>query len=759
MSYTEEKTDLQITGMSCASCAGSVEDSLSAVEGVDDVNVNFATERADVWHHQDVGFDRLVEAVEDAGYGVEEPADEGAGDEDEELSRQLSLALRAWLVTSPILLLMVFMWTPIDPLTSFQIDVLLLVFATPVVFYYGRGTILSAVHGVQRGTFNMDALIALGTVAAWVTGVMVFVPYAGVDAVQNYAGVGAMIMASHLVGTYLEDRAKGRASAAVEGLMSMQADTANVVRDGEEHEVSVEDVDVGDVVVVRPGEKVPDDGEVVEGTTSVDESMATGESEPVSKEEGDEVIGSTINQGGLVKVRAEKVGDDSFLAQVVELVEEAQGTKVPIQGLTDRVTHYFVPTVLTIAALSFVLWLIAPDLVGVVAAYGEPWLPWVDLGLAPLTLAIFASVAVLVIACPCALGLATPTALMAGTGKAAENGVLFRDGEAIQTMKDIDTVLLDKTGTITHGDHSVTDVYTGDTAADGGETEVLDERTILRLAASAESGSEHPIGRALTEYADEEDIDFGEPEGFESVAGKGIEAEVDGYTVHVGNPRYFSEIDVDVGGSYSERLDALEEEGKTAVLVAVDGVTRAVVAVADTIKEDSVESIEALHERGLETWMITGDNRRTARAIAEEVGISPDRVMAEVLPEDKIDKVRELQDAGRRVAMVGDGINDAPALKQANVGVAFGTGTDIAIQSSDVSLVRGSLTALVDSFTLSEKIFHKIKQNLFWAFIYNTLALPVAFLGLLHPVIAVVAMFTSSLSVITNSARLRRLEV
>ncbi len=745
--------------MSCATCASTIEERLESVDGVDDVSVNFATERADVSHDSSVSQEQLVQAVEDVGYGVRDELLEDELEGEEELQTIKRMAIRAWIVTSPIVLLMVFMWTPLDLLTGLQIDVLLLIFATPVVFYYGRTTHASALRAIKNGTFNMDSLIALGTIAAWATGVMVFAM-----PVENYAGVGAMIMASHLVGTYLEDRAKGRASAAIEGLVSMQAETARVEQDGEEVEVPVEDVAVGDVMVVRPGEKVPVDGVVVDGRSSVDESMVTGESDPVSKEEGDEVIGATVNGAGLLKVEAQKVGDETFLSQVVELVEEAQGTKVPIQALTDRVTNVFVPAVLTIAALSFVLWLAVPGAMESVASMGA-WLPWVDLALEPLTLAIFASVAVLVIACPCALGLATPTALMAGTGKAAENGVLFRDGEAIQTMKDIDTVVLDKTGTITEGNHSVTDVVVGDDTgvrADGGvlEGEQRDaEREVLRLAASAERGSEHPIGQAIIDYAETQGIELAELSDFDSVPGKGIEAVIDDRTVYVGNVKFFDEVGVEIPQFYESKLNELEGEGKTTVLVGIKDEIVGVVSTADTIKDDSYEAIEALHDRGIETWMITGDNERTARAIADTMNIDPARVMAGVLPQDKIDKVRQLQDEGKEVAMIGDGINDAPALKQANVGVAIGTGTDIAIQSSDVSLVRGSLGALVDAFTLSERIFSKIKQNLFWAFIYNTLAIPIAFFGLLHPVIAVVAMFTSSLSVITNSARLSKIEL
>lgn len=758
-----KRTDLSLSGMSCTTCASTIEDSLQDVEGVSDVSVNFATERANVHHDPDVAVDTLVAAVDSAGYGVRDELleDEQEMEDEAELQDMRQRAIRAWIVTSPIVLLMVFMWTPLEVLTGFQIDVAMFIFATIVVFYYGRTTHASAYRGIKNGTFNMDSLISIGTVVAWMTGVMVFVM-----PMENYAGVGAMIMASHKVGTYLEHRAKGRASAAIEGLVSMQAETAAVERDGEEAEVPIDEVEVGDVMIVRPGEKVPVDGTVIEGRSNVDESMVTGESDPVTKEDGDEVIGATVNQAGMLKVRAEKVGDDTFLSQVVELVEEAQGTKVPIQALTDRVTNYFVPTVLVLAALSFVLWVLFPDGMAVIAGLGESYLPWVNLALDPLTLGIFAAVAVLVISCPCALGLATPTALMAGTGKAAENGILFRDGEAIQTMKDLDVVVLDKTGTITEGNHSVTDVVTESSrqlSSDGGSTVAdvsaseLDERDVVRLAASAERGSEHPIGQAIIDYAEEQDIELAEPDEFDSVPGKGITATIDGRTVYVGNTTFFAEIGIPL--AFEAELNALEEEGKTTVLVGVEDEIVGVVSTADTIKEESYGAIQELHDRGLETWMITGDNERTARAIADEVNIDPERVMASVLPEDKIDKVRELQDAGHEVAMVGDGINDAPALKQANVGVAIGTGTDIAIQSSDVSLVRGSLDALVNSFILSEKIFSKIKQNLFWAFIYNTVAIPVAFFGLLHPVIAVVAMFTSSLSVITNSARLRNLEL
>jgi len=761
---TTDRTDLSLTGMSCTTCASTIEAQLEDVDGVSEASVNFATERAVIHHDDSLETLLLVQAVEEVGYGVRETLLDDELEDEAELESLRSRAIRAWIFTSPIVLLMVFMWTPLDTLTAVQIDVLMLVFSSIVVLYYGWATHRAAYRGLQNRTFNMHALISIGTVIAWVTGLMVFT-----WPIENYAGVGAMIMASHNVGTYLEHRAKGRASAAIEGLLSMQAETAAVIRDGEEAQIPVEDVEVGDVMVVRPGEKVPLDGEVIEGRSNVDESMVTGESDPETKEVGDEVIGATVNQAGMIKVRAENVGDDTFLSQVVSLVEEAQGTKVPIQAVTDRITNYFVPTVLVLAALSFVLWFFFPGEMGSVAGVASPYVPWVDLALDPLTLGIFAAVAVLVISCPCALGLATPTALMAGTGKAAENGILFRDGEAIQTMKDLDVVVLDKTGTITEGSHSVTDVIASNGThqrTDGGSVidadpasgpDVYDERDVVRLAASAERGSEHPIGQAIIDFAEAEGIELIEPEAFESIPGKGITASIDGRTVSVGNLSFIEESGLEP--AFEDAVDALEQEAKTTVLVGVDDTVVGVISTADTIKAESREAITNLHQRGLETWMITGDNERTARAIATEVDIDPTRVMAGVLPQQKIEKVRELQDAGHNVAMVGDGINDAPALKQANIGVAIGTGTDIAIQSSDVSLVRGSLDALVDSFTLSERIFAKIKQNLFWAFIYNAVAIPIAFFGLLHPIIAVVAMITSSISVITNSARLSSLEL
>lgn len=725
------KIKLEIKDMHCASCASSIEQGLEEVDGVQEIKINHGEEIAIVIHDGDVEYSKLVEAVENEGYQVKQDEDDKVKEVDYK-----DLALKAWTLNIPILFLMAEMWTSLNLFTDTQLNLLMIIFATPVVFYYGKTTHLSAFNAVKHGNFNMDSLITLGTLSAYSTGLMVFF-----TDIQNYAGLGAMIMASHLVGTYLENKAKGKASSAVKDLLELKADTATVIRDGEEVEIDVEDVEVVDTVVVRPGEKIPVDGEVVGGSSSVDESMATGESKPVTKEVGDEVIGSTVNQTGLIKVEATKVGDDTFFSQVVDLVEEAQGSKVPIQGLADKVTHYFVPTVITLAALSFSLWFLMPEIMISLAEFFEPYLPWLDLSHSPLTLAVFAAVAVLVIACPCALGLATPTALMAGTGVAAKNGILYRDGEAIQTMKDIDTLVLDKTGTITKGQPEVTDLK--------GSEELLGK------AASVEKGSEHPLGKAIVKEAESRGLTLEDPQRFESFTGKGVKASVNGEEIFVGNSKLLDQEEIE--NSFEEDAEKLEAQGKTAMYVASSEEVIGVVAVADAIKEDSKNAIEKLKRRGLDIWMVTGDNEKTAEAIAEEVGI--ENVMAEVLPQEKIEKVEDLQQQGRDVGMVGDGINDAPALKQANVGIAIGTGTDIAVESSDVNLVQGNLSSLEKAFNLSNKIYLKIKHNLFWAFVYNTVAIPVAFLGLLHPLIAVTAMFTSSISVITNSARLRSAEI
>ena len=745
-----ETITLPIGGMTCASCVNHVARALKKVPGVLEVNVNLATEKATVTYIPDLAtMADFKKAVADAGYEVleitEAPGASAAEEEEDEAERKMREARRrmqvAWAFTVPIILWMIpemfygILWP-----NALLYHLGLILLAVPAL-WAGRKTYQSGFKAALKGYANMDTLIALGTGVAWLTG-----PASFFFPVANYAGVAAMIMAFHLTGRYVEETAKGRASQAIRKLLELGAKTARVIRDGQEIEVPIEEVQVGDIMLVRPGEKIPTDGVVIEGESAVDESMATGESMPVNKRPGDEVIGATINQDGLLKVRATKVGKDTFLAQVIKLVEEAQGTKVPIQEFADRVTAVFVPVIIGIAILTFVAWMTFPDTMRLLAELGS-FLPWVDPTLSPLTLAIVATVAVLVIACPCALGLATPTALMVGSGLGAQHGILIRSGEAIQTLKDVQVIIFDKTGTITKGKPEVTDVVplNGFTEAD-----------VLRLAASAERGSEHPLGKAIVEKAQAEGVALVDPQDFQAIRGKGVVAQVEGKRVLVGSRRLMQEQDIDPSPAEGA-MRQLEEEAKTAMLVAVDGRLVGVIAVADTLKDDSVLAIQELHRMGLKTAMITGDNRRTAEAIARQVGI--DYVLAEVLPDGKVAEVKKMQEQFGMVAFVGDGINDAPALTQANVGIAIGTGTDIAIEASDVILVRGHLSGVVEAINLSRATFRKIKQNLFWAFFYNVAMIPLAIIGWMHPVLAEIAMATSSISVVTNANRLRKVDI
>ncbi len=756
-----QRVVLDIEGMTCASCVQAVEKALAGVEGVSSAAVNIATNKATVEHAPGrAPVQDLRRAVEKAGYGVAAIERPGAErrlarererlEEDQrKVDRARSRMVWAWLFTVPITAWMIphmffgVMWP-----SALTFDLGMIVLGAPVLFIWGWETIAAGFRSLLNRTPTMDTLIAIGSTVAFATGfVTVAYDLGFAPKLLNYAGVGAMIMAIHLTGRYVETKARGRTSAAIQKLLSLEAKTARVERDGQEIEVPIEEVDVGDVFVVRPGEKIPTDGEVVGGHSSVDESLATGESMPVEKKEGDEVIGATINKEGMLRVRATGVGEDTFLAHVIRMVEEAQGTKVPIQEFADRVTAVFVPAVLAVSVATFIAWLLFPGFFRGIAVWASGFLPWVDPSLGNVSLAIFAAVAVLVIACPCALGLATPTALMVGTGMGAENGVLVRSGAAIQVLKEIETIVLDKTGTITKGEPGVTDVV----PASGWR-----EDEALRYAASAESGSEHPLGEAIVAEAMRRGLTIIEATRFEAAIGRGVLARVDRQIVLVGNARLMEEEGVLVDELAGD-LARLETEAKTAMFVAVAGRPAGVIAVADTLKDDSKAAIDQLKRFGLETVMLTGDNERTAGAIARQVGI--DRVLAEVLPDQKVNEVKRLQAEGRRVAMVGDGINDAPALKQADVGIAIGTGTDIAIEAADVTLVQGDLTAVVRAIRLSHATFRKIRQNLFWAYFYNVIAIPVAILGFLHPVIAEAAMAFSSINVVTNANRLRRVDI
>lgn len=733
-----------LQGMTCAACANRIERALTRSPGVVKAAVNLATGMADV-EYRTGGTDpvELVRVVERAGYGAKllETGTPPRADEEAELGLARRRMFIAWAVTLPLAL-----WMAAELLFHFMPfgkhfhHYLMTIAAVPVVFYAGHSTLGSAWRAARHGGANMDVLISLGSLVAFATGPAVLLGAFQ----QNYAGVAAMIIAFHLTGRYIEAIARGRASQAIRKLLQLGAKTARIITPEGEHEVPLAEVQVGDIMVIRPGEKIPTDGEVVGGTSSVDESMATGESLPVDKRPGDEVIGATLNQFGSLRVKATRIGQDTFLAQVVKLVEEAQGTKVPIQEFADKVTGKFVPAVLVTAAATFLLWLAAPAAMRAAGAGLAARLPWVDPALSPLTGAIFAAVAVLVIACPCALGLATPTALMVGSGMGAERGVLFRHGAAIQTLRDVKVVVFDKTGTITKGHPAVTDVVPA-----GG----TDEGRLLRLAAALEAVSEHPLGRAVVEEARARELAVPAHTAFISVTGRGVRGEVEGHQVVVGSRRLAAEAGADVDG-LAATAARLEGEGKTAVYVAIDGQLAGLIAVADTLKADAVQAMGELHRLGLRTAMLTGDNRRTAEAIAAQVGI--DHVVAEVLPDGKVDEVKRLQGQYGLVAMVGDGINDAPALTQANVGIAIGTGTDIAIEASDVTLVRGDLSAVATAVRLSRATFRKILQNLFWASIYNLVAIPLAILGLLHPLIAEAAMATSSVTVVANANLLRR---
>ncbi len=693
---------------------------------------------------------QLVQAVRAAGYDVLDLEALAREEEDEEARRMRQARRRmllAWALTLPIILWMLpeMLWGIVWP-SHLVLESGMIVLALPVLFVAGRQTYTSAWRSLLHGNANMDVLISMGTLASLLTGPVALITLLleGHPRIANYAGVAAMIMAFHLTGRYVEASAKGRASQAIRRLLQLGAKTAHILVGEVERGVPIEAVQVGDVMIVRPGERIPTDGIILEGESALDESMVTGESMPVNKGPGDEVIGATINQDGLLKVRATRVGRDTFLAQVIRLVEQAQGTKVPIQAFADRVTARFVPVVIGIALLTLVAWLLWAPFLKQVGAWSH--LPWVDPMMDRVTLAVYAAVAVLVIACPCALGLATPTAIMVGSGLGAQNGILIRSGEAVQVLKALQVIVFDKTGTLTRGRPEVTDVA----APDGREEEVL------RWAASAELGSEHPLGRAVVERARSLGLSLGEPADFQARRGRGVEARVDGHAVLVGSARFLEESGVDLT-ALRETAGRWEGEGKTVMWAAVDGRLLGTIAVADTLKDDAVLAIAELERLGIQTAMLTGDNRRTATAIARQCGIS--RVLAEVLPEGKVDEIRRLQAEGKRVGMVGDGINDAPALTQADVGIAIGSGTDIAIEAADITLVRGDLSGVVRAVNLSRATFRKIVQNLFWAFFYNVVMIPLAVLGLMHPVLAEIAMATSSITVVSNANLLRRVDI
>lgn len=731
-SVPAEKTELRIEGMSCAACSARVERELNRLAGVKQANVNLATEIATVeYYPARVDVEELIRTVQRAGYNAKplETVRQKEAAESDELKGRRRMLIFAIAFSLPFLVMMLAELLDL-PLPHWMMSVpVQLMLATPVQFIAGFTFYRGAYFALKNRAANMDVLVALGTSAAYFYSLIISIlnPHADV-----YFETSAILITLVLLGKYLESLAKGRTSEAIKKLMGLAPRTARVIRDGQEMDIPTEQVMVGDRVLVRPGERIPVDGKVIEGYSAVDESMLTGESIPVDKQAGDVVTGGTVNKFGMLQVEATRVGRDTVLAQIVRAVEEAQGSKAPIQRLADVVAGYFVPAVIAIAILTFVVWY------------------WV-IGEGTLARALINATAVLVIACPCAMGLATPTSVMVGTGRGAENGVLFRGGEHLERTHKVDTVVLDKTGTITKGEPVLVDVIAAPAFA-GREDE------LLQWAAQAEYMSEHPIAEAIVKGVGERLKGFqpAAPDEFRAIPGKGIQTRQEGRVIHIGTRRFLREHQVDIT-SLQKAVDELEQAGKTAVLMAVDGQVAAALAVADTVKEHSAEAIRELRESGIEVWMITGDNRRTAEAIARQVGI--EHVLAEVLPEDKAREIKRLRDQGRVVAMVGDGINDAPALATADVGIAVGTGTDVAMEAADITLMRGDLRSIVTAIRLSRATMRNIKQNLFWAFIYNIIGIPVAAAGFLNPVIAGAAMALSSVSVVSNALRLKRVKL
>ncbi len=727
-----KKIILKILGMHCASCARNIEEQIKKLPGMHSVNVNFGTSQMFVEAKESVSESDLKNVVEKMGYKIVGGVSEEEFEEQKNIRKAKQRAIWSLILSVPLMFTMATMYLkwPLFGLkipgvnSMFLQSMLEALLAFIVVYIIGFQTHVSALRAVRRFYANMDVLISLGTTAAFFFGIASFF----ID-VPVFFEIAAFIMTFQLLGRYLEMRAKGKTSEALRELLKLGAKTAKILVNEKEMEISIEELKVGDIMIVRPGEKIPTDGKVVEGQSSIDESMATGESLPVEKRKNDEVIGATINQEGVLKIQALKIGKDTFFSQIVKLVEEAQRSRIPIQEFADKVTSYFVPAVLVISLLTIIGWLIVGD-----------WF-----------VAIVGTITVLIIACPCALGLATPTALTVGIGRGAKQGILIRQGEAIELMGKIKTIVLDKTGTLTKGNPDVTDIIVF--------KEGIKESYILQKAASAEMGSEHPLGKAIINKAKKEGIEVLIPENFKALFGKGIIAKIDSKNVLVGKEELLEEYNINFSFT-KEKLEKLQKEGKTLMFVAEENEILGVIAVADTLKTETKKVIEDLHKMGFKTIMLTGDNQRTAKAIAKIAGIT--EVIAEVLPNQKVDEIKKLQREGQiKVAMVGDGINDAPALTQADVGLAIGTGTDIAIEAGKITLVRGDLGVLLEAVKLSKTTFKVIRQNLFWAFFYNIVAIPVAAFGILAtmvgPLIAAAAMAFSSFSVVVNSLRLRKI--
>ena len=728
-----------VKGMTCAGCAMSVESAIKEIQGVRSANVNFAAEKVTITFDPEVTeITSIAETVKQSGYELIDKTDADLSvDKDELRANKAKKNMIVSIVLSSAIMSIMFVNMFVVPVPGHYFISAIL--GLPIIFGTGLHVHKASFMAIKNGRANMDVLVTLGTVPAFLVGLLGFIL-----PVHDFIELSTSIITFHLIGRYLEARAKGKASQAVRKLIQMGAKTAKILRNGIEHEIEVKDLNIGDVMIIRPGEKIPTDGVVIEGYSQVDESLATGESMPVEKHVGSPVIGATINTHGLLKVKATKIGKDTFLAQVVKMVEECQGSKVPIQEFADRITGYFVPGVITLTLFTFVSFNLFPHFHMSIITWASQYLPWVNNHMSPLMLAFITATSVLVIACPCALGLGTPTAIMVGSAMGAEKGILIRNGEAVQTLKDIKMIAFDKTGTLTNGKPEVTDVK----SFDG-----LDDSKVLYYAASLEAGSEHPLAKALAKAVERNGQVLGKIKDFKAVTGKGIKGSIDDVDVLVGSVNYIMESGIDVTKA-KEYITEFEDQAKTIILVGLNNELSGLIAVADELKADSAKAVARIEQMGIRTALITGDNRRTAEAIAKAAGIT--HVVAGVLPDGKVNEIIRLQKEFGLVAMVGDGINDAPALKQANVGIALGTGTEIAIEAADVTLIRGDIGGVISAIKLSRGIFIKIKQNYFWAWFYNVLAIPLAAFGLLHPLIGMIAMFASSINVVYNSMRLRR---
>ncbi len=729
-----EKMDLDVFGMTCAACSTRIEKVLNKMDGMESATVNLATESASVEFNSAVlTADKIISKIQDLGYDAKEKVqrEAKAQQKEEEINAKKRKLFISILLSLPLLYTMIghAPWDTGLPMPHLLMNPWFqLLLATPVQFWIGGQFYVGAYKSLKNKSANMDVLVALGTSAAYFYSLAEAIKTIGNPGYMPhlYFETSAVLITLILVGKLFESLAKGRTTEAISKLLSLQAKEATVIRDGEEFKIPIEEVKVNDTIIVKPGEKIPVDGKVVSGQSAVDEAMITGESIPVEKTAGDSLIGATINKNGTLTMTATKVGKDTALAGIIKVVEDAQGSKAPIQRVADQISGIFVPIVVAIAIVTFLVWYF-------VITPGD------------FASALETAIAVLVIACPCALGLATPTSIMVGTGKGAENGILFKGGEHLEATHKINAIVLDKTGTITKGKPSVTDL------------EVFgDEEKVLKYLVSAEKASEHPLAEAIVEYGNAKNIELLPMDEFAAIPGHGIEATINGEKVFVGTRKLMGKEGIEFA-QYEDRLEKLETEGKTAMMIAINNKLSGIVAVADTVKETAKTAIEELKSMGIEVYMLTGDNTRTAKAIAAQVGV--DNVIAEVLPEEKANHVKELQLKGKKVAMVGDGINDAPALALADIGIAIGTGTDVAIEAADVTILGGELTLIPKAISLSKKTMQNIRQNLFWALAYNSAGIPIAAIGLLAPWVAGAAMAFSSVSVVTNSLRLKRIKL